>query len=230
MALSVTCENCDREMRVKDEAAGKSVRCPGCSEPVRVPTPRAAKPTARKPKPAAPTPDDGDVDWGKAAAMASNADEATKPCPACGEDVGLKDVKCESCGEKLIGKKSAKAGSKTRRSVSGESMDPVLIAVIALTAISLVCMAIGLAIPGARPVAAIVASLAGLCLTLVGFVLFLKAAAEESTAAVLMCLFVPCYSLYFLCTNWETAGKPFGVQCLGNLLVVLATGLMAPPQ
>ena len=231
MAISVTCENCDRVIRAKDEAAGRSVRCPGCSEPVRIPMPRVAKPTVRKPKPAAPKPDDGEVDWGKAAAMASNAQEATKPCPACGEDVGLKDVKCEFCGEKLIDKKKAgsRSGAKSRRAESGDGMEAWLITVIALTVINLVCIGIGLVVPGARPVGLIGGGLAGLCLSLFGSIWLLKVAADESTSTLVLCLFVPCYQLYFVCTNLDTAGKPFAVSCYGSFLMTLATGLMKLP-
>ncbi len=229
MTISVTCENCDREIRAKDEAAGKTVRCPGCSEPVRIPKPRVAKPAVKKPKPAEP--EDGDVDWGKAAAMASNADEATKPCPACGEDVGLRDEKCESCGEKLIGKKS-KSGSSSRskssRASSGDGMEVWLIALIAFVALNIVCLGVGLAIPSARLPAVLGAFFASACLSLWGYFWFLKVASEDSTTALLLCLFVPCYSLYYLCTNQDTAGRPFAVQCLGSFLAFITTKLLAP--
>lgn len=36
MAIALTCD-CGRELQVKDEYAGKRVRCPGCSQPLAVP-------------------------------------------------------------------------------------------------------------------------------------------------------------------------------------------------
>jgi predicted Zn finger-like uncharacterized protein len=37
MSLSVTCPDCDRTIKVKDEIAGKKVRCPGCSTVISIP-------------------------------------------------------------------------------------------------------------------------------------------------------------------------------------------------
>jgi hypothetical protein len=42
MPIAVTCD-CGRAMRVKDEVAGKKVRCPGCSAVLTVPKPEAPK-------------------------------------------------------------------------------------------------------------------------------------------------------------------------------------------
>jgi len=38
MAILVTCGNCGKTLQSKDEWAGKSVRCPGCSEVITVPS------------------------------------------------------------------------------------------------------------------------------------------------------------------------------------------------
>ncbi len=42
MSISLTCE-CGRALRVKDEAAGRKVRCPGCGKVLPVPRPAADK-------------------------------------------------------------------------------------------------------------------------------------------------------------------------------------------
>ena len=45
-AIRLTCEHCGQSFRVKSIAAGRSVKCPGCSKPVAVPSqPLAASPT-----------------------------------------------------------------------------------------------------------------------------------------------------------------------------------------
>jgi len=36
--IRLTCEHCDQSFRVKSMAAGRSVKCPGCSKPVAVPS------------------------------------------------------------------------------------------------------------------------------------------------------------------------------------------------
>lgn len=39
MSLSVTCSDCDKSLKVKDELAGKKIRCPGCSAVIAIPKP-----------------------------------------------------------------------------------------------------------------------------------------------------------------------------------------------
>jgi DNA-directed RNA polymerase subunit RPC12/RpoP len=39
MSLSVTCSDCDKSLKVKDELAGKKIRCPGCSSVIAIPKP-----------------------------------------------------------------------------------------------------------------------------------------------------------------------------------------------
>ena len=36
MTITTNCPSCDRQLRVKDELAGKKVRCPECKEPVAI--------------------------------------------------------------------------------------------------------------------------------------------------------------------------------------------------
>ena len=38
MPIEVTCPECDKELRLKDELAGKKVKCPGCAEVLAVPS------------------------------------------------------------------------------------------------------------------------------------------------------------------------------------------------
>lgn len=37
MSIPVTCESCEKTVKVKDELAGKRVRCPGCRQPLQIP-------------------------------------------------------------------------------------------------------------------------------------------------------------------------------------------------
>ena len=77
MAIAFSC-SCGRKINAKDEHAGKRVKCPGCQQPVTVPSAgavakpavmasagaKAAAPVQRKPvaaKPAAPAPVDDDM-------------------------------------------------------------------------------------------------------------------------------------------------------------------------
>lgn len=56
MAISVSCKQCGKSFKAKDELAGRAVRCPGCQNPLKIPSaattaPAMAKSTAA-PKPA----------------------------------------------------------------------------------------------------------------------------------------------------------------------------------
>jgi hypothetical protein len=39
MAITVTCSSCERELKVKEELAGRKVKCPACGEAIAVPVP-----------------------------------------------------------------------------------------------------------------------------------------------------------------------------------------------
>ncbi len=109
MPIKVQCA-CGKAFAAKDELAGKTVKCPACQQPLKIPggpaaSAPAAKPAAAKPaaKPAAPT---------RAAAPAPAAsagdlfDEVglqaaavgTQPCPGCTEPMPIAAVVCIKCG------------------------------------------------------------------------------------------------------------------------------------
>ncbi|TWU01784.1 hypothetical protein [Neorhodopirellula pilleata] len=109
MPIAIQCR-CGKSLSVRDELAGKAVKCPGCSQPVRIPDgpskPAAASPVAAKPgvaKPVAsrpaPTP---------AAAPRSSMDDlfaeegmdrqVTSICPACNAEMATGAVLCMKCG------------------------------------------------------------------------------------------------------------------------------------
>ncbi len=70
MPIDFSCPECDRSLKVKDEIAGKKIKCPGCAAVIGVPEPRA-RVSAVKPKPSR---DNGAVTAGnKPAARSANA-------------------------------------------------------------------------------------------------------------------------------------------------------------
>lgn len=54
---------------------------------------------------------------------------------------------------------------------------------------------------------------------MVGFIWFVVVAFQESVGTGLLVLFVPFYSLYFVVTRWEYAGRPFLLNLVGALLL-----------
>jgi hypothetical protein len=127
MPIKVQCA-CGKAFAAKDELAGKTVKCPNCQQPLKIPaaTPAAAKAPAKpaaaaaakpgqaKPtvaaKPASPAkPAPGATSKAAAPAAPSGdslfdeiglqaAAEGTHPCPGCSEPMPIEAVICVKCG------------------------------------------------------------------------------------------------------------------------------------
>jgi hypothetical protein len=110
MPIKVQCA-CGKAFAAKDELAGKTVKCPGCQKPIKIPggqapaaqpKPVAAKQATAKPA-AAAAPKAGSA---KASADADLYDEVglqaaaagTQPCPGCSEPMPIQAVVCIKCG------------------------------------------------------------------------------------------------------------------------------------
>jgi len=65
MSIRLTCSDCDKPLKVKDELAGKRIRCPGCQSIIRVPAGAdpASESSTRKSSPANTTGDEIPDDW-----------------------------------------------------------------------------------------------------------------------------------------------------------------------
>jgi hypothetical protein len=126
MPIKVQCA-CGKAFAAKDELAGKTVKCPGCQQPLKIPgsspaaakapvKPEGAKPPAPVPagakstavKPAAAKPAPGAAARPAPAPVASDSlfDEiglqpaaaGTRPCPGCTEPMPIEAVVCIKCG------------------------------------------------------------------------------------------------------------------------------------
>ncbi len=123
MAIVVQCQ-CGKGLRVRDESAGKRVRCPSCGEVMLVPGEQVA------PRAAAPS---------RVAPPAANA------CKACGKPVPVGVLVCPECGfsaqtNSYVKKQAARAvgsGPKVFFSLLGIDFTPVkvVIAVVLLAAV-----------------------------------------------------------------------------------------------
>lgn len=76
MPVSVRCKTCAKDYKVSSRLAGKSVRCPGCQGPIKVPLVSSAPASPSAPARPSP-PDDGEYDLA-ALAAAENAAQATE--------------------------------------------------------------------------------------------------------------------------------------------------------
>lgn len=119
MPIKVQCA-CGKAFAAKDELAGKTVKCPACQKPLKIPggsaaaapaakpsaakpaaAPSGAKPAATKPaapaKAAAPAPTAGAGDVFDEIGLQAAAPD-TRPCPGCTEPLPIAAVICIKCG------------------------------------------------------------------------------------------------------------------------------------
>lgn len=88
MPIRLKC-SCGKALSLKDEFAGKSIKCPGCAKVIKVP---AGKPVAAAAKPPAKSElDDLFAEEGFDRQVAS-------ACPSCGKEMKAQSVLCTNCG------------------------------------------------------------------------------------------------------------------------------------
>jgi DNA-directed RNA polymerase subunit RPC12/RpoP len=96
MAIAVAC-NCGKKFNVRDELGGKTVKCPNCEKPLKIPAPGAVAKTgaASEPKnvPAAKSPHHDVFDEIGLTQRAEGVD-----CPSCGTILPHDAVLCVNCG------------------------------------------------------------------------------------------------------------------------------------
>ncbi len=127
MPISVVCQ-CGAKLNAKDEWAGKTLKCPKCSQPVKVP---AAGTAAAKPAAPASAPKKAPAKEAAAAhSVNSLLDEiglappsrSAVTCSNCGADMKEGDVLCLSCGfntqtKKQLGRTSDGAALARRQEI-----------------------------------------------------------------------------------------------------------------
>ena len=103
MSISVSCDSCGKQLKVKDDAAGKRVKCPGCGKAVQIPQSDDVMDAEA----------DDDNPFAGGDISSDGPDYDRKPCPACGEMIVNTAAKCRFCGEIFDAtlKKSSKAQS-----------------------------------------------------------------------------------------------------------------------
>jgi len=119
MTIEFHCPHCDKLLKTADDKAGVGANCPGCGEPVVVPS--AAEPgvlfdqsfgaPAPRPADAGPAP----VSTAGESAGETSDVEATRVCPMCGERIKAAATRCRYCGEDLRPGSSRRSGLAPHR-------------------------------------------------------------------------------------------------------------------
>jgi len=129
--IKFKCKSCEKKISVRAEYAGKKAKCPGCKQPLRVPSPRPKRSSTGVPIAAGATDSDASSASQKSYSLAdlvemeANADaELTelshkgrprniriangKDCPDCGASCKPAAVLCVDCGHNF------ESGNKTK--------------------------------------------------------------------------------------------------------------------
>jgi hypothetical protein len=236
MPIKFACR-CGQAFAVKDQLAGKAVKCPQCGQALRIPRPRTAAPAAPSRKPG------GISDLLDEAGMRANV----KRCPGCGGELPEQAVLCVMCGFDLQRGHRIKTIVATTVEIDQEDLgdlpkhgNPVLDhaeRVIARTIIEEKRLNVGapwwmvfLAFAGVAGFVVGMVSMpqervmdtsgwvllaAGGLLSLFGTIRLLILAFQESAVQGLLSFFVPVYILYYVVTRWDRCGGVF-VMLMGS--------------
>lgn len=145
MPLSVSCQSCGKQLRLRDSLEGKTVACPDCQAAIKVRTkrtkptkgkksqsrpPAAARPKARRRTRPKRQPDyEEDFDLVESAPRSalptrSSSRRKRKPCRACSEMILASASVCRFCGEDFRRKRRS-SPSRSRSRSNDEEMSGV---------------------------------------------------------------------------------------------------------
>jgi phage FluMu protein Com len=117
MTIEFHCPHCDKLLKTADDKAGVGATCPGCGEPVVVPSAAESNAHVDQPFPSqsARPADAGPAPATPDAAVATSDAETTRDCPMCGERIKAAATRCRYCGEDLKHQGSHRSGLAPHR-------------------------------------------------------------------------------------------------------------------
>ncbi len=97
MTIEFHCPHCNKSLKTSDKKAGVKANCPGCGEPITVPSADLGA-VESEPPALAVSADSGEAIDPQDAAAAGD----TRPCPMCGAEIKRAALRCRFCGENLV--------------------------------------------------------------------------------------------------------------------------------
>lgn len=235
--IAVKCK-CGQKFGAKPEWAGKKVKCPGCSEPIRIPSgtstqlAKSAKPKNELAVPKAAPTIDGLFDE-----VGFNTEDGSshRKCPECRASMSDDAIICIDCGyNENTGKKmetyrpvtaeeraknadifaepehmpKRKKGKKGGGGGESEYKIPIIGFAVSL-GIYLLAAGLFFVDPSIGAMAALAAFAVSMLLSVAGGFWLLGIAFSDSLVQGLLCLLVPFYGLFYVATHWDETKVAF---------------------
>jgi DNA-directed RNA polymerase subunit M/transcription elongation factor TFIIS len=105
MTATMNCPGCQATLRLRDDMAGKKIKCPRCAQLIKVPTPEGVTAEAAAP---------GGEITAEVAAKSEGEPAATRRCPACGERIAVTARQCRYCQADVEEAERAEAPAQRR--------------------------------------------------------------------------------------------------------------------
>ena len=119
MPVKVQCQSCDKVLKAPDKARGRTLKCPDCAAPIRIPSGKTKAPAAVGSSRASRQPSEdellGNIDLSRA------EDRATKICPKCAVEITEDVIECPECGVNI---ETGQLSERQRRKRERKGPDP----------------------------------------------------------------------------------------------------------
>jgi hypothetical protein len=198
------CPKCAKKLGVDDSRLGEVVICPGCQGRLRIPVRKNGE------------------EPGQAVYKISRPTGEEEPFPPVRRRKRAEDEDGPSSDSEAAESRPVPRRRKKRRKTPAGlpwGLDGFVAAILGVAVVGLV----SLVLAWIWPTATFMPLGLGLVLIWVGAIWFLVMAFQDSLAAGLLCLFVPFYGLYYLVTHFDEVKRPFLVQLLGVVVVMVGS-------
>ena len=234
--IRIKCPKCGKKLRIDDAQAGKVGTCPECGQKFRIPNKvvrvdepsasarrraeaqKAAAAPSVKQSPARPNYEWEDNDSSPYTVIKEAEQPPPKEVRLVNYDAGGEDLDAEEFGldqEYLKQKKE-----KKRKVAEAELVPGLTISNAILIGLAVIWLALA-ALTFLKPQSFVILWFLGSLVNFAAGIWFLVIAFMDDGPVIgICCIFIPFYSLYYLCTHWDRTGKTFRIGLMGVIMIL----------